>query len=260
MRKHLLALALVATVGMTFTGCGNSDKKEADATTTEAAKEQEVMEKYQSKVPKFSSSDKDTAQLDDVKKGETIVEMKVKKYGTMKFKFFANKAPLAVKNFLTLANAGYYDGLKFHRVINDFMIQSGDPQGTGSGGESIWGAGFVNETDNDLLPLRGSLCMANAGADTNGSQFFVVQAKADTAKKTIEEGQLSLTDEQLKAFEEQGGYPSLMGSYTVFGQMIDGYNVLDKIAAAEVEDNGGGEASSPKTDVVIDKVSVTTAK
>ena len=74
---------------------------------------------------------------------------------------------------------------RFSTDINDFMIQGGDPTGTGTGGESIWGEEFKNEVCDELLPLRGALCMANSGADTNGSQFFIVQAKADTAKEGL---------------------------------------------------------------------------
>lgn len=192
-------------------------------------------------------------------KGETIAVLKVKDYGEMKFKFFLKKAPLAVKNFVTLADNGYYDGQIFHRVINDFMIQGGDPTGTGSGGESIWGKEFDNEISDDLLPLRGALCMANAGPDTNGSQFFIVQAKADTAKEALETGSMNLNEKQTKLFEEQGGYPSLTGSYTVFGQMIEGYDILDKIAGTEVEESNG-EESHPVKDIVIEKVTIENAK
>lgn len=109
--------------------------------------------------------------------------MKVKGYGEMQFKFFMKKAPLAVKNFVTLASNGYFDGQIFHRVINDFMIQSGDPTGTGTGGESIWGEDFDNEVCEELLPLRGSLCMANSGADTNGSQFLSCRRKQIQRRK-----------------------------------------------------------------------------
>ena len=146
------------------------------------------------------------------------------------------------------------------RVINDFMIQGGDPTGTGTGGESIWGEEFENEISENLLPLRGSLCMANAGPDTNESQFFIVQAKQDAAKEILDAGVIDLTDEQDKQFEDQGGDPSLTGSYTVFGQIIEGYDVLDKIAATPVEDNGSGEESSPVDDVVIESVTIETAE
>ena len=170
------------------------------------------------------------------------------------------KAPLAVKNFVTLASNGYFDGQIFHRVINDFMIQSGDPTGTGTGGESIWGEDFDNEVCEELLPLRGSLCMANSGADTKGSQFFIVQAKADTAKKGLEEGNVELTKKQQALFLDQGGYPSLTGSYTVFGQMINGYDVLDKISGCKTQDNGSGEVSQPVKKVVIEKMTVSNAE
>lgn len=102
--------------------------------------------------------------------------------------------------------------------------------------------------------------MANAGADTNGSQFFIVQAKADTAKTGLEEGSVELTDKQKQLFLDQGGYPSLTGSYTVFGQMIDGYDVLDKIASCETKDSGSGEQSQPVKKVVIEKMTVSNAK
>ena len=147
------------------------------------------------------------------------------------------KAPLAVKNFVTLASNGYFDGQIFHRVINDFMIQSGDPTGTGTGGESIWGEDFDNEVCEELLPLRGSLCMANSGADTNGSQFFIVQAKADTAKKGLEERNITELTKETTIILGSGWISSLTGSYTVFGQMINGYDVLDKISGCKTQDN-----------------------
>ena len=140
------------------------------------------------------------------------------------------------------------------------MIQGGDPTGTGTGGESIWGEEFKNEVCDELLPLRGALCMANSGADTNGSQFFIVQAKSDTAKKGLEEGTMDFTKKQKQLFSDQGGYPSLTGSYTVFGQMIEGYDVLDKIAACETKDSGSGEQSQPVKKVVIEKMAVSNAK
>src|SRR5690606_26359618 len=86
--------------------------------------------------------------------------------------------PKTVENFTTHAEKGYYNGVSFHRVIKDFMIQGGDPTGTGSGGESIWGGDFEDECTQEAFPYYGSLCMANAGPHTNGSQFFIVELKA----------------------------------------------------------------------------------
>ena len=96
--------------------------------------------------------------------------------GSITVMLFPEQAPKAVENFITHAKEGYYDGLIFHRVIQDFMIQGGDPNGTGTGGESIWGESFEDEFSDSLHNFRGALCMANSGIDTNGSQFFIVQA------------------------------------------------------------------------------------
>jgi len=95
--------------------------------------------------------------------------------GEIKILLFPDAAPKAVENFTTHAKNGYYNGLIFHRVIPDFMIQGGDPTGTGMGGESIWGKPFEDEFSPDYHNLRGALSMANAGPGTNGSQFFIVQ-------------------------------------------------------------------------------------
>ena len=115
-------------------------------------------------------------QLDLPEEGEEIAVVHTN-MGDFKLRLFPDAAPKAVENFTTLAEQGYYDGIIFHRVINDFMIQGGDPTGTGMGGESIWGAPFEDEFSDYAYNFRGALSMANAGANTNGSQFFIVQAK-----------------------------------------------------------------------------------
>ena len=170
-------------------------------------------------------------------------------------------APKACENFIGLVQKGYYDGVSFHRVIKDFMIQGGDPSGTGRGGQSVFGKSFDDEfKPNVTFDKAGLLAMANAGPNTNGSQFFIVQAKADTAKKGLEEGNVELTKKQQALFLDQGGYPSLTGSYTVFGQMINGYDVLDKISGCKTQDNGSGEVSQPVKKVVIEKMTVSNAE
>jgi len=95
--------------------------------------------------------------------------------GEITVQLYPEEAPKAVENFITHAKNGYYDGIIFHRVIRDFMIQGGDPTGTGRGGESIWGESFEDEFSGKLHNFRGALSMANAGTNTNGSQFFIVQ-------------------------------------------------------------------------------------
>ncbi len=116
-------------------------------------------------------------QLELPEKGDTVAVMETT-MGTMYIRFFPEGAPKTVENFLTHAKNGYYNGLTFHRVINNFMLQTGDPKGDGTGGQSIWGGKFADEFDEKLLNLRGSLSMANGGANTNGSQFFINQAPA----------------------------------------------------------------------------------
>ena len=114
-------------------------------------------------------------QFEMPKKGDTIAVIKTN-YGDFTVRFFEKEAPKAVENFITLAKEGYYDGVTFHRVIKDFMIQAGDPTGTGAGGQSCWGEPFENEISEYLSPFRGALCMANSGKDnTNKSQFFIEQ-------------------------------------------------------------------------------------
>ena len=96
--------------------------------------------------------------------------------GNIEFELFSEVAPLAVENFITHVNNGYYNGLIFHRIIKNFMIQGGDPSGTGRGGESIWKKPFKDEFKDKLFSHAGILAMANAGAHTNGSQFFITTA------------------------------------------------------------------------------------
>lgn len=182
-------------------------------------------------------------------KGETIAIMHIKDYGDVKIKFFKDIAPKAVENFVTHSKNGYYNGITFHRVINDFMIQGGDPTATGMGGESIWGKSFEDEFSYNLLPYRGALCMANAGSNTNGSQFFIEQAKCDEEVYKMLEG--SNPESLLKAYKEYGGSMHLFGKHTVFGQVFEGMDVVDKIAATETDSN-----DKPIKDVVIESIDI----
>lgn len=124
--------------------------------------------------------------------------------GAIKFKFYGDDSPMTVNNFLNLAQQGFYDGVIFHRIIKDFMIQGGDPTGTGRGGP---GYVFADEINNHKL-VKGSLAMANAGPGTNGSQFFIVTAAAT---------------------------PWLDGAHTNFGEVIDGFDVVEKIGNLETD-------------------------
>ena len=141
-------------------------------------------------------------------------------HGAITVELFDEDAPKTVDNFVKLARDGFYDGVIFHRVIPDFMIQGGDPTGTGSGGP---GYQFEDEP-NDHQVERGALAMANAGPNTNGSQFFIVTAAA---------------------------CPWLDGKHTVFGRVTDGMDVVDSISTVDTD-----QRDRPRQDVVIDAVAV----
>jgi len=140
---------------------------------------------------------------------DTVVAMETTQ-GIIEFKLMSDIAPKTCENFIGLVNKGYYDGMIFHRVIKNFMIQSGDPTGTGRGGESIWGRPFEDEVSKDVtFNKEGLLAMANAGPNTNGSQFFI------TVKQT----------------------PWLNMHHTIFGEVITGYDVVQKIENVKTDAN-----------------------
>ncbi|WP_238333847.1 peptidylprolyl isomerase [Ligilactobacillus saerimneri] len=163
---------------------------------------------------------------------------------------FPELAPKAVENFMTLARNGYYDGTIFHRVIYDFMIQGGDPTGTGMGGSSIWEKEFEDEFSDQLFNLRGALSMANAGPNTNGSQFFIVQNKNLPDSMAAEMKRAHYPEEIVAAYQK-GGTPWLDHRHTVFGQVVVGMEVVDKIAK---EPTMPGD--KPGRDIVIEKIAV----
>ena len=191
-------------------------------------------------------------QLSTPQKGDTLAVMHTN-MGDIKIKLFPEKAPKTVENFVTHSKNGYYNGLKFHRVINDFMIQGGDPRGNGTGGESIWGGSFPDEFDPELHNLRGALSMANSGPNTNGSQFFIVQAREVPANMLEQMRDLEdngFPADITAAYAELGGTPWLDFRHTVFGQVTDGMDVVDKIAAVETNND------VPCEDVIISSIDI----
>lgn len=191
-------------------------------------------------------------QLKPIGAGDTLATIKTN-MGEIKVKLFPEEAPKTVENFTTHAKNGYYNGLIFHRVIKDFMIQGGDPTGTGMGGESIWGDSFEDEFDVKLHNIKGALSMANAGPNTNGSQFFIVQADNVPANMIgqMKEMPESFPEDIVKAYEEKGGTPWLDFRHTVFGQVVEGIEVVDSIANVKV-----GPGDKPVDNVVIETISI----
>lgn len=202
MKQRTIALLMTSLLVM---GCNSKEAKETNAT----------------KIVDTASAS--TTVKSDESKSQTIVVLETNQ-GTIELKMFPDVAPLAVENFTTHATNGYYNGLIFHRVIKDFMIQGGDPTGTGTGGTSIWEKEFVNEyAPNVVFDKPFLLAMANHGPNTNGSQFFI------TTKATA----------------------WLNGGYTIFGEVVSGQESVRKI-----ENTAVGRANRPNSEQKIIKAYV----
>ncbi len=173
--------------------------------------------------------------------GDTIAVMHTN-MGDISIRLFPEAAPKAVENFITLAKNGYYNGLIFHRVIQDFMIQGGDPKGDGTGGESCWGKDFEDEFNAKLMNLRGSLAMANAGPGTNGSQFFINQG-----------GPSGKTAEEMKAlYSYESMYRNMVNTYNQYMQIYgEQFAAVYPTIESFIEANGG---ISPDARLVPDEV------
>ncbi len=171
--------------------------------------------------------------------------------GDITFKLFPDIAPKTVENFVKLSQDNYYNGIIFHRVIEDFMIQGGDPTGTGMGGESTYGSAFEDEFSQEAFNLYGALSMANAGPNTNGSQFFIVQLKNVPAQMLSQLEEAGYPADIINAYTEQGGTPWLDQRHTVFGHVIEGMDVVENIAKVEK-----GAQDKPVEDIVINSVTI----
>ncbi|AEB29957.1 peptidyl-prolyl cis-trans isomerase [Carnobacterium sp. 17-4] len=168
--------------------------------------------------------------------------------GLIKVKVFPDLAPKAVENFITHSKDGYYDETTFHRVLANFMIQGGDPKGDGTGGESIWGEPFETEISPQLFHIRGALAMAKTNAPVSiGSQFYIVQNPVDVSASADPS---TTPDDILEAYTS-GGYPSLDQHYTVFGQVIEGMDVIDAISEIETD-----SLDKPLQEVKIESIEV----
>ena len=298
--KRILAVlcSLMMTAAL-FSGCSQDTPEEGSSVVQESTGEGMEIGAKTNKAgdafPTQTTADSSSAyadkafgfQLEMPAVGEEVAVMHTS-MGDIYLRFFPEAAPNTVANFRYLSRDGYYDGVIFHRVINDFMIQGGDPEGTGMGGESCWGSSFADEFNARLGNLRGSLAMANSGIDTNGSQFFINQAGtgdgstasaiarykelyeknkdkmpsyksfaeffAAQSGMTLLDGS-KLTDDVLSLYEQIGGNIHLdgplraSGGHTVFGQVYQGMDVVDAIAAVET-----GMNDKPVEDVVINSI------
>lgn len=232
-----------------------------------------------------------------LKNGDKIAEITIEGYGVMKAKLFPDVAPVAVENFIALAEKGYYDGLKIHRVVPDCCIQGGSLNGDGTGGKAAVDEGsFSVEVSENARNFYGALGYAHNGNGQNATQFYIVNSKkiqdlsqydpakmreeaakyTELANAITEEGSSAkeqytiqatyytnladmfekASDEVREKYATAGGYPFWDGGYTVFGQVYEGLDVLDKISEVKLTTNNAGQVSRPKTDVIITSVRV----
>ncbi len=220
---------------------GATNQNSSDAADTSNSSSQTILKNNSITAQNDMSNQNSTAgsQLEMPVAGEEIVVMETTK-GTMKIRLFPKDAPNHVKNYQELIKKGYYDGLIFHRVIKDFMVQGGDPTGTGTGGESYLGKSkpIADETNTELKHLYGTVAMAKSGPDTAGSQFYIVNNKE--------------------------GAPFLDSGYTAFGQVFDGLDVLNMLSTVETDKCSPYErrlgCDKPLKDISMVKVTLETQK
>ena len=229
MKKIFILFALLLVFSCLFSGC----KKKMD-------------------IPEITSSE---MQLRGPSPGDTIAIFDTN-LGVFKAVLYPEFAPRAVENFTTHARDKYYDGVTFHRVIQDFVVQSGDPTHTGSGGDSIWMIPFENEVSEELHHYRGALGMANAGPDQNKSQFYVVAGGRITEDAVSAMKNSGWTQSVVDAYSKEGGQPGLDYHYTVFGQVYDGLDIIDAIAAVKVN----SKDNRPLEDVLVNSITIDTYK
>ena len=213
----LAVIAIVLIIVLIAQNSGKSDDKQTSSTTVSAVSATQGNSTVNKESSVIKSSAPDISDpLDDSK--EYIAEISVKDYGKITVKLDPKAAPRTVKNFVTLANSDFYNGLTFHRIMNGFMMQGGDPNGNGTGGssENIYGEFKENGFDNPLSHTKGAISMARNSFDMNSasSQFFIVQ--------------------------DDKAVSSLDGKYACFGYVTDGLDLVDKICAdAKPTDNNG---------------------
>lgn len=234
MKRYFSIIAIMALVVCMFAGCGSkksntSSNANSGTSSSESAKQEETA------VPKSTESTdagSDISSSDDTKQlsGKHHVVIKVKKYGNIKVELDADTAPISVTNFVNLAKKGFYDGLTFHRIIDGFMIQGGDPSGDGTGGsdETIKGEFSDNGVENNISHVRGTISMARSSEnDSASSQFFIVQSDSTY----------------------------LDGQYAGFGTVTSGMDIVDKICKdTPVTDSNG--TVEKENQPVIEKITV----
>ena len=288
MRKILCGLMALVFV-LTMASCGSAPQEASssgESSSPAPSKAAKVIDSgdelvNMEELTPAETDQKPGFQLELPEKGEEIAVITMKSGEIIKLRFFPNEAPKAVYSFKKHALDGYYDGLTFHRVIENFMVQGGDPTGTGYAGESVWEEAFPDEFSPNLLNIDGSVSMANSGPNTNGSQFFIncTQGAAidwDSYQQVFEVYKQDpdafkvmysskwvdmdlVTDDMKNLYTEHGGNLHLDGYYstdktghTVFAQVCEGMDGVEALSKAPVDP----QSSKPLEDMVMEKVEI----
>lgn len=261
-KRFMAAAFCAAFIAVSCTSCGKKiklDSSSSSSSSSETSASSTVSNDSSADPSELASSASDKEMnFTAPQKGETVIVMTVKGKGDIKIKLFPDLCPKGVENFIGLAKKGYYDGLTFHRVIKDFMIQGGDPKGDGTGGESMWGGSFDGGVTPNLGHFSGAVAYANSGSTaTDGSQFYIVTGQKcteDDIKSLAAQG-LSFSDDAQKFYSTIGGAPWLDGGYTVFGQVFDGLDIVYDIQNVKTVNPGTND--KPVDPVTIESVKVT---
>ncbi|MBR6106924.1 MAG: peptidylprolyl isomerase [Oscillospiraceae bacterium] len=248
MRKHLMrkttAILLCGTLLCGMSACGKKEVTLDSGAAANEIAEQTVVNA--SEIANFSLPEK----------GEPIVVLTIRNYGDVKIRLFPDKTEKGAENFRKLAESGFYDDLIFHRVVDGFVIQGGDPKGNGTGGVDAWGSeqGFAQTISPDLCHVTGAVAYAIGSDKLNKSQFYIVTGTIPTAEEfaLYREKGYSFSPEAEALYKQVGGVPYLDGGYEVFGQVFDGMEYVLEIQKAAVDAN-----SKPKKQIVIEKAVVT---
>lgn len=278
MKQFLKVISLCTACVLAFSlvsGCGSKDSGSSSSSSKASTSSKAASSKASSsqaaggEVTGLVENAPQVDQFAPPEQGEEIAVLEVEGYGTIKMRLFPENAPKAVENFTTLAKEGKYDGVPFHRVIQDFMIQTGDTSLNGGDGKDIWGKGFGIEVSDTLHHYSGAVAMARTGDMKAGqsSQFYIVSneniqqmtdAEFDSYEKQVSASgnPLTYSDDVRKIYNEKGGAAFLDMQYTVFGQVFEGLDVVNKIAAVECEMGQDGAKSSPVEKVVITKAEI----
>ncbi|MCD7801157.1 MAG: peptidylprolyl isomerase [Ruminococcus sp.] len=255
---------LVSLLMFSLCGCNNlsdavNDTSSDDYTSQEDTTLSEEVTTAQASTDEEIAQDVEILNFKQPEIGEEIAVITVKDFGTIKIKLFEDECPKGVENFKRLiSEKNYYDDIIFHRVIEGFVIQAGDPNGNGTGGESIWGDGFEREFNDGLRHFAGAVAYATNSVDhLNKSQFYIVSQNNgydfnESYFNMMEDSYGVLFPNNVREkYQEVGGTPYLDGDYEVFGQVFDGMDVVLAISQVETDSN-----DKPYDDIIIESATI----